>query len=407
MTNEELLQITVNQNLGCFTKDDLKDIWQDDEYAQMRDELLQLMMRFKLCYKIPGCPDTYIAPQFLPIEKAKYTWDNSKNLILCYTYQSMIPKGMFTRFIVEMHPWIEQQKLVWKSGVVLNKDQTRAEVIENYNQREIKIRVAGNRKKELMAVVTHELEKINSSQEGLQYEARVPCNCETCKNLPKPHFYSLDLLKKRLNASHYYIECYESYKRVDVRSLIDDDVMLQPVKADGENNPEVTALESELERKPDESFKTVTRNQVFISYSHKDEEWLSKLQDCLKPIIRNQKELVVWDDTKIKAGDQWRKEIENALALAKVAVLLVSHNFLASDFIHENELPPLLDAAKAKGLTIIWIPLSSSNYQETEINKYQSAHPPNQPLKSLSSAQEDEAWVDICQKIKKAVAVPQ
>ena len=406
MTNEELLQITVNQNLGCFTKDDLKDIWQDDEYAQMRDELLQLMMRFKLCYKIPGRPDTYIAPQFLSIEKPTYLWEDSNNLILWYSYKEVIPKGMFTRFIVETHPWIEDQKLVWKSGVVLNKDQTRAEVIQNYNQRKIQIRVAGNRKKELMAVVTHELEKINNSQGGLEYEAQVFCNCKTCKNLSEPYFYSLDKLKKRLDDSHYQVECEKSYEIVDVRSLIND-VMFQPIRADGENNPEVTLLESELERKLDESFKTVTRNQVFISYSHKDQEWLSKLQDCLKPIIRNQKNLVVWDDTKIKVGAQWRKEIENALAVAKVAILLVSHNFLASDFIHENELPPLLDAAEAKGLTIIWIPLSSSNYEDTEIQKYQSVYSPNQPLKSLNPAEEDKAWVEICKEIKKAAAVPQ
>ncbi|WP_392478897.1 TIR domain-containing protein [Nostoc sp. C110] len=110
----------------------------------------------------------------------------------------------------------------------------------------------------------------------------------------------------------------------------------------------------------------------------------------------------MWDDTKIQAGAEWSKEIENALAAAKIAVLLVSPNFLASDFIHENELPPLLNAAQAKGLTIIWIPLSFSSYEETEIEQYQSAHPPNQPLDSLNPAQENKAWVDICKKIKAA-----
>ncbi|WP_292730406.1 COR domain-containing protein [Nostoc sp. JL31] len=124
----------VKKKLGCFTKNDLEDIWKSGEYAEMRDELLQLMMRFKLCYEIPGRPANYIAPQLLPIEKADYTWDDRNNLILRYTYTFM-PKGILTRFIVETHPWIEQQKLVWKSGIVLNKDQTRAEIIENYHQR--------------------------------------------------------------------------------------------------------------------------------------------------------------------------------------------------------------------------------------------------------------------------------
>jgi hypothetical protein len=147
--------------------------------------------------------------------------------------------------------------------------------------------------------------------------------------------------------------------------------------------------------------ESVTRNQVFISYSHKDKTWLEQLQIHLKPMIRK-KTLQVWDDTQIKSGDIWREKIKNALAAAKVAILMVSPNFLASDFIAENELPPLLDAAETEGLTIIWIPLSYSLYEETEIEKYQAAHPPDEPLGGLSSTEQDKAWVDICKKIKAA-----
>ncbi len=288
---------TVKDNLGCFTKDDLKNIWKSGEYADMRDELLQLMMQFKLCYEIRDRRDNYIAPQLLSIEKAKYTWDDPHNLILRYTY-TFIPKGILTRFIVETHPWIEQQKLVWKSGVVLNKDQTRAEIIENYNQREIQIRVAGNRTKELMAVITHELEKIHNSYERLQYQTLVPCNCETCKNLPTPYSYSLEKLNKRLSDRRYQIECENSYEMVDVRRLIDN-VMLQPAKADGEMNPQVTPLQNELEQERNESLTHRLRDskEIFISYAWggESEQFVNKLDETLQAkgikIIRDKRDL--------------------------------------------------------------------------------------------------------------------
>ena len=305
---------TVKQKLGCFTKDNLKDIWKSGEYADMRDELLQLMMRFKLCYEIPGRRDIYIAPQLLSIEKANYTWDDRNSLLLRYTYTFM-PKGILTRFIVETHPWIEEQKLVWKSGIVLNKDQTRAEVIENYNQREIKIRVAGNRKKELMAVVTHELEKIHNSYERLQYQTLVPCNCETCKNLPTPYSYSLDKLNKRLSDRRYQIECENSYEMVDVRRLIDD-VMFQAIKVDGEFNPQVAQLQSELEQERNESLthrlrdseepqKQIVNSQsamefekeIFISYAwgEESEQFVNQLDETFQAkgikIIRDKRDL--------------------------------------------------------------------------------------------------------------------
>jgi len=68
-----------------------------------------------------------------------------------------MPKGIITRLIVVMHQYIHQQKYVWKSGVILTKDNTTAEVIEYYGKREIKIRVAGTDQRGLLSIVAYEL----------------------------------------------------------------------------------------------------------------------------------------------------------------------------------------------------------------------------------------------------------
>jgi GTPase SAR1 family protein len=92
----------VKQNLGKFTTTELNQIWQDKEYRNMQSELLELMLKFKLCYPLPNAKNTYIAPQLLDSNQPEYSWDDSDNLLLRYDYDFM-PRGILTRFIVEMH----------------------------------------------------------------------------------------------------------------------------------------------------------------------------------------------------------------------------------------------------------------------------------------------------------------
>lgn len=148
--------------------------------------------------------------------------------------------------------------------------------------------------------------------------------------------------------------------------------------------------------------QTPLRNTVFVSHSHKDKRWLEKLHEHLKPYVRKG-HLTIWDDTKIGGGANWRDEIDKALASAKVAVLLVSPNFLASDFIATSEIPALLRAAEQDGMNLLWIPLSASAYTATEIEKYQAAVNPRTPLDSMTPAERNRVLVKIGEQIRLAL----
>ena len=218
-------------NYGYFTQENLKQIWRDIEYQDLHDELLHLMKHFKLCYEIPCQPGQYIAPQLLPLETPNYTWDDTDNLILRYKYDFM-PKGIITRFIVEMHLLIYRPQsnlpkgrgdIVWRDGVILADNYAKAEVIENYHQREIRIRVSGKRKESLLERIRHEIWKIHVTYDDrLKYEELIPCNCSECKGSQDPHLYDFEDLRRRLANNRYEAECGKTYKMVQVRRLMAD-----------------------------------------------------------------------------------------------------------------------------------------------------------------------------------------
>jgi serine protease AprX len=141
-----------------------------------------------------------------------------------------------------------------------------------------------------------------------------------------------------------------------------------------------------------------TPKPIFISYSHKDKRFFQELKIMLAPAMRDGI-VHVWDDERIDSGAKWKEEIQKALASAKVAVLLVSQHFLASDFIAKHELPPLLQAAEEHGVTIFWIYLSSCLYQDTEIATFEAAHDVARPLDRLAKPDRQAILQQICAKL--------
>jgi eukaryotic-like serine/threonine-protein kinase len=101
------------------------------------------------------------------------------------------------------------------------------------------------------------------------------------------------------------------------------------------------------------------RARIFISYARKDNEapdpslrWLERLQAHLAPLA--QEGLIsTFSDLDIALGETWHDRILAQLMSAKVAILLVSPNFLASSYIRNSELPLLLRRARQGGLAII------------------------------------------------------
>jgi hypothetical protein len=150
----------------------------------------------------------------------------------------------------------------------------------------------------------------------------------------------------------------------------------------------------------------MARDSVFISYSHRDREWLDRLNVHLRPLVRDGG-ILTWDDTRLGSGSVWETEIEAALASAKVAILLVSADFLASDFISRRELPALLNAAQEDGAVILPLILSPSRFARTpSLARFQSVNDPARPLIGATRAEQEEVLVRVTEAVEQAMSSP-
>lgn len=143
--------------------------------------------------------------------------------------------------------------------------------------------------------------------------------------------------------------------------------------------------------------------KAFISYSHKDRHYLDRLMIHLKPLERKGV-LDVWQDTQIKVGDKWQEKINSSLNEANIAILLLSADFMASDFIVENELPPILSNAEVNGTKIIPVILSHCRFaREPSLNRFQAANLPSEPLSSMTLEEREAVYDKLTSEIESAL----
>ena len=109
----------------------------------------------------------------------------------------------------------------------------------------------------------------------------------------------------------------------------------------------------------------MTQPTVFISYSHEDEAQKAQLLSQLG-VLQNAGLIDLWSDDRISAGDDWKDKIEQAMAGARVAVLLITSNFLTSNFILNKEVPRLLQRREHEGLTVFPVLARACPWQEVD-----------------------------------------
>ena len=147
--------------------------------------------------------------------------------------------------------------------------------------------------------------------------------------------------------------------------------------------------------------------KIFISYSHKDEDWKDRLVTHLG-VLRHQRLLDLWDDRRIAAGKDWHQEIQEAMATANVAILLVSANFLTSAFILNQEIPRLLERRDEEGVRIFPVIIKPCAWQMVDwLSRMQVRPTDGRPLSAGSEHQVDADLTAITTEVYQSLHLPE
>src|SRR5436305_627964 len=148
-----------------------------------------------------------------------------------------------------------------------------------------------------------------------------------------------------------------------------------------------------------------TAPTVFISYSHKDKAW----KDRLLPHLRiSQKEglLEIWDDRRIGAGAEWRSEIRKAIETAEIGILLISADFLISDFIRDEEIPRMLEQRSKNGMRLFPVLVRACDWQIVSwLEPIQIRPTGARPLAGFGGNRRDEEMAAIAREVREILTL--
>src|SRR5450755_2137960 len=139
---------------------------------------------------------------------------------------------------------------------------------------------------------------------------------------------------------------------------------------------------------------------MFISYAHEDEPLRKELEKHLS-LLQRQGLVSTWQDRRIMAGTDWAQEINEHLKSASIILLLISADFLASDYCYSIEMQCALDRDKASQARVIPIALRPCDWKGAPFAHLQALPTDARPLTRWPDR--DEAWTDVVAGVRRVI----
>jgi len=289
----------------------------------------------------------------------------------------VLPEGLIPRFIVRTYSMSEGLSR-WRSGVIVKFDGNHALVKGDAQDRKVSVSVSGPApgRRNLLAIIRADLERIHGDIAKLQPRAMVP--------VPDHPSVIIDYQK---------LLTLEQKGVSQIQEVVGDDVLDLDVQTllNGVDLVYRGRREPARDRRPEGV-------RVFISYAHKDEELRAQLDAHLK-LYQRTGLIDKWDDRLIKPGDKWSGEIDANLEAADIILLLVSSDFLNSDFCWNKEMTRALERHDASEAKVIPVIIRDAAWQEAKFAKIQAL--PKEGKAVTLWSDRDSAWRNVAEGIKK------
>lgn len=139
--------------------------------------------------------------------------------------------------------------------------------------------------------------------------------------------------------------------------------------------------------------------KIFISYSHEDKRLKDRLITSLSALIREGK-IKTWNDKDIDVSVEWKDELDTRLDTADIILLLISPDFIESEYCYSIEMARAMERHKAKQARVVPIFLRPTDASNLPFMKLQGA-PADRPVTKWEN--EDEAFLDIVRKLRRVI----
>ncbi|NET39396.1 MAG: TIR domain-containing protein, partial [Cyanothece sp. SIO1E1] len=341
--------------------------------------LLELMRKFELCFRFEEDENRYLIPDLLDKQQAPEATSFSPAECLNFRYEyPILPEGLLPRFIVRTHV-LSNHQLRWRTGVILTFEGNRALVKADRQDRCVTISVDGPiaSRRRLLAIIRYDFDRIHSSFKFTPQE-KVP--------VPQHPAVSVDykelLMREEHKQTTFDVFTGDGLLTLNVRDL------LNGVDLDDSRQPT-----SVMDRQ-------TQALRLFYSYAHKDESLRDELEVHLK-LLQRQGLIQTWHDRSIIAGEEWAKAIDDNMNRADIILLLVSANFVASDYCYDIELQQAMERHHHGEAQVIPVILKPADWSGTPFSKLQAL--PTDAKAVTQWGDRDAAWLNVETGIKRTL----